>query len=649
MARWVTIEAVADAAYAAGFRGEALAIAIAVTKPESGRGAPPGMWADAGAIGDVSLQNATWGPSVGLWQVRTVKAETGKGTVRDYNRLIASTSAQAAAAYSIVGGNVTTGSSRPNRGWGHWSAWKAGLHRPFLEDARRAAAAREGGGGSSSVSGGGVSTGAPTPAPVSISPDVLVPVGELLPNYRPPTTIRDLRIDGAAQAGDVADLAIDGRIELTTSEVSELTFSLVNEGPLRLGSGRGLITLDATVYYASHKWSIAATELAQAEGGELANITARYHATQRLRRTNRNPVNGVASPGLPAVGVDVAGRNLSPTEYAQLQANAIGGVMLIGQGSARRTNIAPVKGDDGVYESPWEVLTRLADEEGYLCFVTGAYLYFGKPTFLAEHGMEVKVGVRGAFGDRALDAIGIPTVRTSMDDNEGATIELVLPRWRGEQVRPGMVIVQRGLYGVPERYLVHRVSWPLDAGIEPVTVEAREPVDPPVKAKEEPPAATDTGSPTPAPGSSRSYSGKSIGTAERIRLFGQPGDRSRITTVRTPWGITVSVHRDVKARFLDACRAADAKSSWRPRRIDSLAVRKIRGGSDWSLHSWAMAWDFFSSGPGVPPPGGVWGPTSAPDAAFRAEFGRLGFRLGADYSGRKDYPHIEWVAAPPPV
>src|SRR4051812_44178395 len=40
-----------------------------------------------GAVGDVRLQNGTWGPSVGLFQIRTLKAETGTGTDRDIEHL----------------------------------------------------------------------------------------------------------------------------------------------------------------------------------------------------------------------------------------------------------------------------------------------------------------------------------------------------------------------------------------------------------------------------------------------------------------------------------------------------------------------------------------------------------------------------------
>lgn len=37
--------------------------------------------------GDVTLEDATWGPSKSLWQIRSARAETGKGTARDVTQL----------------------------------------------------------------------------------------------------------------------------------------------------------------------------------------------------------------------------------------------------------------------------------------------------------------------------------------------------------------------------------------------------------------------------------------------------------------------------------------------------------------------------------------------------------------------------------
>jgi hypothetical protein len=54
-----------QAAQQAGFTGAALLIATAIAGAESAF--------DPTAVGDIDLQNEKWGPSVGLWQIRSLK------------------------------------------------------------------------------------------------------------------------------------------------------------------------------------------------------------------------------------------------------------------------------------------------------------------------------------------------------------------------------------------------------------------------------------------------------------------------------------------------------------------------------------------------------------------------------------------------
>ena len=62
--------------------------------------------ANPGAVGDVALETATWGPSVGLFQVRTLKAETGTGSDRDIQRLMNNPAEQVKAALNISNGGA---------------------------------------------------------------------------------------------------------------------------------------------------------------------------------------------------------------------------------------------------------------------------------------------------------------------------------------------------------------------------------------------------------------------------------------------------------------------------------------------------------------------------------------------------------------
>src|SRR4051794_12948412 len=71
----VNAEEIARVAYDAGFRGDNLKVAVAVALAESG-GRPD-------AKGDVGLQSPKWGPSIGLWQIRSLNAEKGTGGQRD--------------------------------------------------------------------------------------------------------------------------------------------------------------------------------------------------------------------------------------------------------------------------------------------------------------------------------------------------------------------------------------------------------------------------------------------------------------------------------------------------------------------------------------------------------------------------------------
>ena len=114
--------AAARAAYAAGFRGEQLVTAVAIAKGESG-------W-NPRAVGDQQLAGGKWGPSIGLWQIRSLVADAGTGRERDGTRLYDPTF-NARAAWTISSGGTN---------WRPWTVYATGAYRTHLEDARRAIA-----------------------------------------------------------------------------------------------------------------------------------------------------------------------------------------------------------------------------------------------------------------------------------------------------------------------------------------------------------------------------------------------------------------------------------------------------------------------------------------------------------------------------
>jgi len=104
----------------AGFAPDKAAVMTAIAIGESGL--------RPGAVGDTSLADATWGPSVGLFQVRTLRAQTGTGGSRDVRALEGSTAAQARAAFEISGGG---------RRFEPWSVFTSGAYLKHLETVRR--------------------------------------------------------------------------------------------------------------------------------------------------------------------------------------------------------------------------------------------------------------------------------------------------------------------------------------------------------------------------------------------------------------------------------------------------------------------------------------------------------------------------------
>jgi len=95
-----TIQITADAAIKAGFKGQALVTAIAIAGAESSF--------NPAALGDLTLQGEKWGPSVGLWQIRSLKHwynYTGADKLREAAKL-SDPYFNARAAYAISKGGT---------------------------------------------------------------------------------------------------------------------------------------------------------------------------------------------------------------------------------------------------------------------------------------------------------------------------------------------------------------------------------------------------------------------------------------------------------------------------------------------------------------------------------------------------------------
>jgi hypothetical protein len=120
-----------------GFSPEDAKIMTAIAGAESAR--------DVGAVGDVALQTDKWGPSVGLFQIRTLNAERGTGSDRDIEHLTGDPEAQVRAAFAISDGGTN---------FQPWSTFTSGSYRKFLDEPLQAGVPVPAFGGTSAADGG---------------------------------------------------------------------------------------------------------------------------------------------------------------------------------------------------------------------------------------------------------------------------------------------------------------------------------------------------------------------------------------------------------------------------------------------------------------------------------------------------------------
>jgi hypothetical protein len=127
MALVKTQDEVYDLARSVGFNHDNARIASAIALCEApatvvieGRKHPASNF---GAVGDIELANDTWGYSYGGFQIRSLRADTGTGRIRDAERLDEPRfNAKSARAIKLASG------------WRAWSTYTNGAYKAYLQD-----------------------------------------------------------------------------------------------------------------------------------------------------------------------------------------------------------------------------------------------------------------------------------------------------------------------------------------------------------------------------------------------------------------------------------------------------------------------------------------------------------------------------------
>ncbi len=463
----LSAEQIADFARAAGFSGNALVTAVAVAIAESG--------GRTDAKGDVSLQTATWGPSIGLWQIRSLNAEKGRGSARD-ELANYDPGHNARSAYSIAGGGTNF---KP------WSTYNGGQYKAHLAAAQTAAGQvgnRSGSPGSVTSFAGDVSFPVRSDSELSVEPLV-------------PRDISTLLIRGQPVLTSTGDMATRASVDFSTDGISEISVTFADPELAIWESTQ--ISYPTEVDWEDWKLEIAGVSTPGWQNGI-------WYTT--LHIWPRGLVNLQKLKGRQRSGV-------SPAEWIAAEA-ALQGISVISYEAPNQNRGSQSIGPDDSdifgsgstdtpkdVESAWNTMQRLAKEDG--CWLFSYFdrtLIYGKPTLMVSAMSYLDVGFRGSVkNDPAFDFNNIEanamlergTKSTSPSLSRMPSENLViqrtgtvsLPRWRGERVRPGMGLrlprFARMDLGEVEPYIVTNVSWDAaDNGLGDVSVRFERAVDP---------------------------------------------------------------------------------------------------------------------------------------------------------------------------
>jgi cell wall-associated NlpC family hydrolase len=474
---------IAAYAYQAGFRAVDVVTATAIALAESD-----------GKTDAVNVNSDQWhSRDRGLWQIN----DHYHPEWTDAQCFDPATCARAA--YRISGG-------------GHdftpWATYNNGAYRKYLNDAGNAAnnigVQGQRSGPSSSLNSSGDRVTINTAA-LAFDPVAPLDIGDMvimgLPANQTPVPGVPVTHGAATLDGLISTI----QVELSIDQVSQVTVT-VEDAALAVFTS-GLLRRGTHVHWIDSDWEVSSIAIGQGSAGPQTVAIMRSWGAQQMRKALKDPISG--GPGV--------WTNVSATD---LMARICEGLNLqfVGEASATRGQIVlldptqggkilvdPSTGTLLVPETLWDLGKRLAMEQGFVAFEAAGIYYFGRPTWLVQYMTEVRVSIRGEWGDPGADLIETPSVSRSYDDLSGlawlrnvdtATMTAKMDRKRGMWVRPGMFLNAKGLgpdavtpngatiqpadeHTFSGSYYVTDCNWTVDGNQEAIPViSATRPVDP---------------------------------------------------------------------------------------------------------------------------------------------------------------------------
>lgn len=217
--------------------------------------------------------------------------------------------------------------------------------------------------------------------------------------------IDTMTLNGAAISQQIRGSITDAQIQTTTGQVSQFSFTVVDEGWRYLDAG--LFELGTSVSIGDYSLHIAARSSADVSGVEALKLDCRPNSVRALK--NRRGTRVMS--------------NVSPSDFVAVECRAVGANYVV-QPSGRRKNVSrdvPAKGQQETTTPPssWTTFSRLASEEGFVTFEAANIIYFGRPTWLqqwARNNYGDLTVVYGAGENNPNGLLGIPDVHETLDD-----------------------------------------------------------------------------------------------------------------------------------------------------------------------------------------------------------------------------------------
>lgn len=276
------------------------------------------------------------------------------------------------------------------------------------------------------------------------------------------------------QSRDITEAIVDFSVSLSLQGSSQVSVTALD--PAFTFAKANYFQVRRDIFYRNLWFEIAAvsTQRSSAIHPEY-QIECRSKAVQLMKRDKRPE----------------AYRGMSAYEFAFTIAQRFG-MNFIGEETAKKP--AVVKGktknsDDSV----WTVLQSLASEQKFICFESENTLFFCSEKFLLGKWGDAKYAY-GEFkwipfyypetddpvwaeAQQQYVLLEQPSLRRSDDDINAADGSMLVDRFNGVNLRPGMTIFLGGIPDFESFYLITDVSFN-EGSNEPVQVQFRLPVDP---------------------------------------------------------------------------------------------------------------------------------------------------------------------------